>query len=212
MVKTFEEVELLLSLEPGYASARREPGRVAALERRLGIACPRSIREWYERDDATSVLATYSNTDHPLDLAHMEVVGDRIVFMIENQGVCRWAFRVGGADDPEVLVQEEETPWQSCDCGFARFVAAQVFDWADGWAEDSRILWGDPPTVQTLAWVAERFQAGPIGRQRGWPTHRFFDDRCRITIQGEEWWVKAKSFADMDQLLDMLQPFYEGEL
>ena len=86
MVKTFEEVELLLSLEPGYASARREPGRVAALERRLGIACPRSIREWYERDDATSVLATYSNTDHPLDLAHMEVVGDRIVFMIENQG------------------------------------------------------------------------------------------------------------------------------
>ena len=210
---TFAEAEHLLSLEPGHTAAtQRDPGRIRVLERRLEIACPRSICEWYERDDATRLLATYSNTDQALDLAHMERVGDRVVFMIENQGVCRWAFRLDGADDPEVVVQIEDAPWESCGCGFASFVAAQIFDWPHAWAEDWRVLWGDPLATQTLAWLAERFQAGPIARQRTWPTHRFFDDRNRISILGDEWWVKSKSVADMDRLLEVLRPFYKGEI
>jgi hypothetical protein len=213
---TFAEAEHLLSLEPGYASPQRDPRRVRALEQRLAIRCPRSTREWYERDDSTRLLARYSNSDHPIELAKMFRDGDRLIFMNENQGVCRWAFRLDDSDDPEVLVQTEREPWQSCNCKFAGFVAAQFFDWAEEWAEDSRTLQGDPPTAQTLRWLAENFRPGPVARQRSWATHRFFDDRVRIYIYDNEgwfeWWVRTRSFADMDRLLDMLQPFYDAEL
>jgi hypothetical protein len=207
----FAEAEQLLSLEPGCVVAAREPGRARVLEQRLGIACPPSIREWYEREDATRLLATYSNADHPLDVATMERIGDQVVFLIENQGVCRWAFRLDDADDPEVVVQEEHGPWRSCHCGFAGFVAAQIFDWAEGWSKDSRMLWSDEVAPSTRAWLAERFRPGPVARQRVVPTHRFFDGSFRISIVDDVWKVKSKAFGDTDRLLEALAPFFAEE-
>jgi hypothetical protein len=89
---------------------------------------------------------------------------------------------------------------------------AQIFDWAEGWASESRMLWGAAVAPGTLEWLAERFRAGPVARQRVVATHRFFDDACRISIVDDVWKVKAKAFADMDRLLEVLQPFFEEEL
>jgi hypothetical protein len=208
-MELFAEAERLLSHEPSYVrSKERDFHRVRSLEQRN--ACPGAIREWYARGDAVTLLKTYSNMDWPLEPEQMEVVGDRVVFLNENQGVCRWAFRLDGCEDPGVDVQSEDAPWQSCDCSFAGFVAAQIFDWAEGWAQDSRSLWG-AVTPETLGWLTQRFQIGPVARQQPFPTHRFFDERNRVTILDEHWWVRSASFADMDRLLDMLRPFYEEE-
>jgi hypothetical protein len=202
----FDDAERLLAREPEPHSPSRDPQRVRVLEQRLGVPLPDAIHAWYSRDDALRVLAVHSNADRPVAVDDMKLVDGRIVFLVENQGVCRWAFDRAG----EIAVRYDKG-WESCGCDLPAFIAAQIFDWAEGWCEDARILVGDPPSADTLAWLGSRFQRGSAVQQRDWPIHRFFDDLTRITILGDSWWVKAASFAEMDRLLDMLQPFYDAE-
>jgi hypothetical protein len=225
-VSYHSQTDLLLASLDGLTSSqmRWEGEQVRRWEEKHSVLCPASVREWYARSDALPILAACSNSDVPLAPEEMVVLGgDRhplAVFLNENQGCCRWAFRIDGSDDPDVLVKFDEPTWLSCGCTFSEFIHGQVFDWEESWAEDARTLSAEPPSTRTLAWLAERFRAGPISRPYGEEQPRFFDDRVRITIwrnwiwpsEKVEWRLAAKTFADLDRTLEMLQPFYDEEL
>ena len=204
-------------------SATRDSAAVTAFETERGVRMPPAVRDWYERSDALAILRDFSNADTPLPPSKMSIDGDDdrklVVFMIENQGVCRWAFALD-QDDPEVYVAFERGPWQSCDCTFSKFVWCTVFDWDSAWSEDARTLAGDPPDDSTLELLRRWFREEPSNRPWGRDhlMRRFSSERVRITIRegwiddGEtEWSVSTRTFADMDELLVQLSPFYDEE-
>ncbi len=199
-------------------------GEIEHWEEKHNIRWPASVREWFEKEDAITILHDCSNCDSPLPIAGMPVLshdGRALVqFMNENQGCCRWAFRVDASDDPEALVQFQGREWQSCACTFSGFVEGQVFDWEGTWAEDGRTLRGDWPSATTLAWLRERFSTGPTSQPYAEEQPRFFDANTRLTIwrnwiwpsEKAEWRLSAKTFDSLDRMLDVLQPFYDEEL
>jgi len=115
----------LLGIEP-----RRSPSAVEAVvraEERMGRRLPESVREWYELENACCLLLEHSNHDPPVDVSdfgkperdrlggatHDLLAEDLLVFRWENQGVCTWAIRLDGGDDPPVVVDVDTqfTSW-----------------------------------------------------------------------------------------------------
>src|SRR5437879_4215525 len=88
-------------------------------ERRLGIHLPPAVKEWYSFDGAVGLLEKYSNDDVPTKLEELGAPvanwyggGPRdferdglLLILQENQGVCCWAVKLGGAEDPEVVIE-----------------------------------------------------------------------------------------------------------
>lgn len=213
MARYFEETDRLL--------ARKEAERVKPRLDRLGVQIPDAVSAWYARRDAVEILATYSNSDRPVEPHEMTIENDRrlVVFLIENQGVCRWAFELAG-DDPAVVVSVDREPWVPTRCSFSQFIWCQVYDWDESWSEDFRELAADPPNETALRFLRERFREGYSNHLWGAAvTRRFYNDRVRMTIrpswvEGDsrvDWRVSAQSFEDLDEMLEVLAPFYDEE-
>ena len=89
---------------------------------------PASVAEWYSCSNALELLARYSNDDHPLPpdefRRHTFDNHKLVVFMIENQNVCWWAYEDDGSADPAVWVNVDPPPnaWRLCCSKFSTFV------------------------------------------------------------------------------------------
>src|SRR5262249_23315052 len=90
-----------------------------AQEVALGITFPSSFVEWFGLREGADLLRRHSNSDDPVEIEHLgepvpggwgkkrDFVREGLLpFMIENQGVCLWALRLDGGDDPGVVVAE----------------------------------------------------------------------------------------------------------
>jgi hypothetical protein len=135
--------------------------------------------------------------------------------MHENQGVCTWAVKLDGADDPPVVVEVDsidnavspaEVRWEPCAGSFSTFTYCRAWDHGQcladisvgAQAQDRSLAPGD------LALLRSHFSEGP--RTYGHPgvtNYRFFtrnsailiwdgeDDKCR---GGQaDWWLMANT-------------------
>jgi hypothetical protein len=103
---------------------------MARVENKIGRTLPALVREWYELEDACRLLLEHSNDDLPVDISefgdpvrdahgggpHNLLPNDLMVFKWENQGVCTWAIRLDGSDDPPVVVDVDTQfkSWIEC--------------------------------------------------------------------------------------------------
>ena len=208
--------------------SKRSLASLDRLASRLGIALPLSFKEWYSLRGAIRVLATYSNDDHPVFIDQMARSdknnwhaaksddprsSELLVFMHENQHVCRWAVNLTGADDPPVYVEVDALPskgWTLFASKFSVFVYCQVWDWTPftaNWLGMS--AWTEQLTTDDLTFMRERFTAAP--QTYSWPgnvTYRFYNELGRVLIWEETgkvgWNIFAsdsRSFGALAQLL-----------
>ena len=110
----------------GRPLARRDgiaESRLARVEKRLRIALPSAVREFYSLAGAAGECREHNHLYWPEDLNLEE---GRLVFMNENQGVVDWAVSVGSRQraDPEVWqrVSEDDAPWYSEEMTFSVFI------------------------------------------------------------------------------------------
>jgi hypothetical protein len=90
-------------------------------------------------------LKEYSNCDEPVAIAELGVpaphwrerepidfLRERLLWiMTENQGVCLWAVRLDGTNDPPVVVDVDSTPriaWRPFASSFSEFIYCQICD------------------------------------------------------------------------------------
>ena len=116
-------------------------------ESALGIKFPASFKEWYSLDGSVDLLKKYSHDDEPISIEKLGEPFDNwyglgrkdflseglLVFMVENQGVCNWAIRLDGKDDPEVMVIVDplkNSRWEICSDKFSTFMYCQCLDYA----------------------------------------------------------------------------------
>jgi hypothetical protein len=110
---------------------------LARREAALGLTLPAAVRAWYAIDGASELLrrgldaqgialeelgAPYEGlAEEPIDL----VPSGWLLVLVENQGVCSWAVRLDGSDDPPVDVELDSMPepeWQPFAATFSAFV------------------------------------------------------------------------------------------
>ena len=205
-----DETLKLAGVTPTYfAKAEAE---LDALERHLGRPVPTALRELLVLEEWPAVLAENSNSDHPLPVAQLAsaVENDLLVFMIENQSVCRWGVPVAGPDDPPVMVLANDgrgDAWATAATRFSTWFECQVRDrqllarcriaaniqaLPDAWLDELRDNFDQGAT--THRWPGERnlrFSA-PAGALLLWDT----TDQC-------DWWI-SPSGRDISELLDLL--------
>jgi hypothetical protein len=198
----------------------RSEASVRALEAILRQPIPASLRELLVSNLWPALLAEFSNCDRPIEVdemarpkwsQHSALDAALLPFMVENQGVCTWAVRLNGADDPEVLVEVDSgdpPEWQPAASTFSAWLNCQVNDHM----LTQRALFtaqAEPLAPATLAELERTFSVGP--RTYGWPApvvHRFSipsgsillwaaDDQC-------DWWIAPSSLGNARELLEAL--------
>lgn len=177
---------------------------------------PESVAEWYSIPQAVDILKQYSNRDKPLTpenfrfeaLEHRQIA----VFMLENQGVCWWAFELGEQDDPPVFVLFESTPrkWlQACD-KFSTFIYTRLFDYRY-WADQhlSRMEISLSLNDQILAGLRSSYEEHPT--TYGWPgdmQYRFSKNDQRIVLMESEGQTDWYFSADTPQAVEEIYQKY----
>jgi hypothetical protein len=136
--------------------------------------------------------------------------------MIENQGVCRWAVKLDGSDDPPVMYEidtREPDVWKLCADTFSTFMYCRALDFGHCLKDMAVAVRGfDPPLAPSdLKLLQSRFAEGP--RTYGVPGHtnyRFFapdlvsPDSAILLYDGEmeaDWHLVATSDEALLQLL-----------
>ncbi len=212
----------------GSSPAAGDASGVLDAEALLGIDFPAAVREWYVEIDGRTLLEKHSNQDParaPLDFALEMIDGRRlVVFQIENQGVCWWAFDPDSGDDPAVYVNLD--PWTEGDPKpdkvflytptFSDFTFIRAFDF-EGFHDPDRTHAEicRPLEEEDLGVLRGRFAEQP--RSRGWPgdeQYRFQAENGRITIWSwdqADWNLTADSAKGLDELIrsvrDIWRPF-----
>lgn len=180
---------------------------VVAAERRLGVALPPSVRDWYTYENAMEILAEHSNEDPPIapaGFATIEWQSNRLLpIRRENQGVCTWAIALNGSDDPPVMVDVDSggAGWQLFAHRFSDYVYACLWDYR-------RVLF-QPGQVQaqngvlsdvTLAALSAKYTTRV--KTHGWPgstQYRFDAGEAAILIWAApdqaDWFVGASTDA-----------------
>jgi hypothetical protein len=168
----------LLNIEPFYSLENEH--LLHSIERELTITLPAAFHEWYTVAHTTQLLADYSNNDHPIPISKLgrplarwlpydPVKNGVLPFMVENQGVCTWAIRLNGQDDPAVLVEVDSgspPQWQLCAEHFTDWVHLLIRDWLT--LQQLRFqAQAIPLTEQDLTILGAAFQE--IGRTYAWP-------------------------------------------
>lgn len=193
---------------------------VESLEHQLRIQLPASFRELACSSAWPGILKAFSNSDHPVRLENLgtpwssgyEPLADHVLpFMTENQGVCHWAIRLDGTDDPEVLVEVDSGPppdWKYCAASFSSWLWCQVHDTqlceaAFFGAFGTRIVPGAIPALEKV------LRIGPI--THGWPmrfTRRSSCSLGRVLVhyddQHADWWIEPTDASTAEELLSML--------
>jgi hypothetical protein len=117
-------------------------GVLSQREAELGFTLPAAVRAWYAIEGASELLrrgldgqgipieelgAPYAGlSDEPIDL----VREGRLLLLVENQGVCSWAVRLDGSDDPPVDIEYDSMPepeWHPFAHSFSAFVEHCAF-------------------------------------------------------------------------------------
>jgi len=190
-----------------------------AREQELGIRIPASVREWYVLEDSVNLWGRYSNDDDPVPLNELGAVVDfvdpprdlaregLVMILRENQGVCTWAVRLDGSEDPPVVVEVDSWPnpvWVSCADRFSTFMFCWLWDFCFGPLD----LRGRHSLLEcqagqlapeAIAQLQAHFQEMP--RTHGWPgktNYRFSGHGGKILIwageeRGTDWHVAASS-------------------
>ena len=194
--------------------------RVRSLETELGRRVPLSLRQLVVSNLWPALLAQFSNCDEPIEVEAMSRPPWRkrsldapviLPFMVENQGVCTWAVRLDGSDDPEVLVEVDSgdpPEWQTAAPSFSAWLNCQVRDHL----LLERALFtaqAEPLEPATLSELEQTFSCGP--KTYGWPTpvvHRFSSSLGSILLwAGDDqcdWWIAPSSLSQARDLLDAL--------
>jgi hypothetical protein len=214
-------------------------------ERECSLTFPAAVREWYMFDGpglglkigcgpTADTMVPVRGLGRPFsDWWHDDptkphrldefVQAGLLEIMIENQGVCTWAVRLDGSDDPPVVVEVDsqgsaarpaEVRWEPCAESFSTFMYCRAWDYGSlaeeplalgASAQDSALAPGD------LAFLQSHFSEGP--RTHGHPgatNYRFFTGNSKILIwdQGDyegggaaDWFLSAPSD---EALLDLL--------
>lgn len=207
--KTFD----LLPCRPAESAAALKS--IDRLERRLGRALPASLREWYGCADACEILAVHSNDDLPVPLEELGrpevdwetgvrrdlVTEGFLVFGHENQGVCTWALRLDGSEDPPVVVSFDSgrRDWRRCADSFSEHVYACVWDHSFVLRREPLILAQNAAlSAQALERLRQIFELGVT--TYGWPGHTQYRLRREdqyLLIRADDgqadWWLSADS-------------------
>ena len=200
----------LLPERPTYA---KEADRLLnEVENRVGGPLPASIREWYSLEDAFALLQRYSNSDHAEPLESLGAAfglsggGTRdlareglLLVRCENQGVCCWAVRLDGSDDPPVVVSYDDDleTWQRCADRFSEYIFASVWDWGLVMVREPLIQAQNKPlSSEALGELQRRFDQEVT--TYGWPTHtqyRFQKSGLYLLVWADDsqadWWLTA---------------------
>ncbi len=214
----------LLGLEPNRSSSAN--AILALQEESIGRKFPAAVREWYELEDACQLMLAYSNGDRSVDIDKLGNVdtdsrsGDRydllaqnlLVFRWENQGVCAWAVRLDGSDDPPVVVDVDTQfrSWLPCADSFSQHLYSCAWDW--GRVLNCELIvqaQNKPLSEATLHILKQQFQPEVV--TYNWPgdvQYRFYNDQCRILIWAgkdqADWNVVADTPDHLEQLVRSL--------
>jgi hypothetical protein len=201
----------LLGIEPQVSAVA--VSQVKDVERRLGIRLPISVREWYCNAEAYDILAKYSNQDWPIPLGEFAVKeweGHQLLpFKYENQGVCVWAIRLDGPDDPPVYVDVDSNgaQWTMQAPTFSAYVYACVWDYVFVLDQPGLVQAQNKPlSPETVDQLRASFSEQPP--TFGWPgntQHRFAGkDQAILIWAGEDqadWFVGARDAKSLEKAL-----------
>ena len=144
---------------------------------------PASLREWYSHPDAVAVASRQDRLRPPSELEVVAGSGrELLVFMDEDQGVCRWAVALDGTDDPEVFVSIEEAPYRRYADTFSDHIFCAVWDWLNGSSYAASAQAG-PLAADDLAVLRRALRALPS--TWNWPgaeNYRFADVGLRLRL------------------------------
>ena len=175
---------------------------------------PPSVAEWYAQEDAVPFLASLTNDDtvlSPERFEQTEFDGAQLtVFMIENQGVVRWAFDSDGGGDPAVYVTsvDDDSAWLKHCESFSQFIYVHVFDY-QWWLQDCGVTGsGSPVDPDLLKELESCYTREPT--TFGWPgstQYRFSDGSMRIVLWDTpdvqaDWMLTASTQDDLIKLFD----------
>ncbi|HEY3496077.1 MAG TPA: SMI1/KNR4 family protein [Polyangiaceae bacterium] len=204
------------------ASSAAAEAEVLRLEQRLGVRLPQAFRELLASDAWPGFLQAFSDGDEPIEPARMplderqtpETVEHRrrLVFMLENQGVCAWAIDLGEDPDPEVQVEVDSgdpPTWQACAEHFSTWLYCQVFD--RKLLESAMFAaQAEPLAPAVLRELGASMMEGP--RTRAWPGRENIRLRCELgevlLWSGDDqcdWWIAPRSPDTATALLDRLR-------
>jgi len=210
----------LLPAQPAFSRANADT--VAKREAQIGRKLPAAVREWYCLDQCVDVLREHSNCDQPVPLEQLGAAaddwygagprdflqGDLLWIMTENQGVCNWAVRLDGSDDPPVVVEVDSAPnevWLPLASSFSEFIFCQIWDHPQNFgqccAQEADL------TENDWQYLQNKFVAGP--KTTAWPgtvNLRFHSADGRILIwyaedHGADWFLFAPAEEEMVRLL-----------
>jgi hypothetical protein len=210
----------LLSYPP--TSSKENAALFAECEKRLGRSLPEAVREWYGLDRSVEILREYSNCDEPVQIEELGLpVGDwygsgrrdflqddLLWIMAENQGVCNWAVKLDGSNDPPVLVEVDSAPndnWQVYSSTFSEFIYCQIWDHpTTGFgcsAQETKLAEAD------LQFLNQQFERGPSTAT--WPgceNFRFSSAEGKILIwfaenHGADWFLFAQNEKELVELI-----------
>jgi hypothetical protein len=171
------------------------------------VAIPDSVREWLLLETADPLREGF-----PLEIAHHgpgelghprsragEAERDLLQVM-DDPGNCRWAVRLDGTSDPEVLEDGYEDYWRPTANPYSTFLFAYVWDssffrlgpWAHCWGRFR-------PSERDLDRLGRDYRAGPRATDpSGNVTHRFHGEGTRVFVVlgvegGATWYVSGRS-------------------
>jgi hypothetical protein len=194
--------------------------QLRALDAALGRSVPSALRELLLTDAWPTLLEDVSNGDQPLAIEKMlqprwagyDAVSQGVLpFMVENQGVCTWAIRLDGCEDPEVVIEiDSGTPptWEIAASSFSEWLHHQVHDRK---VIDSAMFSAQAPPLSpdTPRQLAQALSPGP--ETFGWPaavTHRFSSHHGSLLLWSgddqSDWWIAPRSLDAARALLDAL--------
>ncbi len=110
------------------AADRTPAGEIEAAERRLGVRLPAALRDYYAELGGFRQLNEAHN--RLLGPAELELRGDVLRFMDENQVVCFWGVRRGdlGEPDPTVYQGNPDGPaWHSEELCLSEFLTLMIY-------------------------------------------------------------------------------------
>jgi hypothetical protein len=215
----------LALLDPPPAVSEANLRVLSERECRLGIRFPASVREWYSLEGSVALLRRFSNDDHPVELDRLGAPAEEwygagprdfvakglLWIMTENQGVCNWAVKLDGRDDPPVVVEVDSAPneaWLPLADTFSEFVYCQVWDYQQRKvacsAQEIDLADSD------LDYLRRTFEAGPT--TASWPGNanlRFVSQHgCMLLWYGKErgtdWFIWADTANQLVKLLRLV--------
>jgi len=184
------------------------PQSICAAEKRLQLALPVALREWYAL--AGRRKSVWSCQDHFLEPEELRIEGDKLVICIEAQAVVKWAIPLLSLsdNDPAVLISDqgqskgwiEETPSVSV---FALSKMLLDVKFSDGAAFSAN----GQATDESLAAIARTYTKldFPDLSCPAQPTRVFGNADLIIETDGETWvWVSGRSRVTFCPAIDLI--------